>query len=179
MEELDSLSKKNSPFALYMSTIDTHQPEGYLDSDCMNEFEYIKEKYPKVLRCASKQLNDFVDWVRKQPWYDNTVISVMGDHTMPMLSSKAHVPLDDTLYWTNFVINSAMPKNVRNRKYTSLDMFPTILESMNFKIEGRRLGLGRSLYSDSLTVLEIYGRMSLDKLLRERSFQYDNFLFEK
>lgn len=176
-EELDSLYKLNTRFALYLTTMDTHQPEGYVDEVCNKEFENIEEKYPKALRCASKQLGDFISWAKTQPWYENTVISVMGDHTQPRLSVKAGVPKSDSLYWTNFIVNSAINTAVRELQYSSVDMFPTLLEAMGFELELRGLALGRSLFSDSLTMLELYGRKTLDSLLRERSIQYDKFLF--
>ena len=177
--DLERLSHANKPFALYMSTMDTHLPEGYVDSKCAEEFADVVGKYPKALRCASKQLDDFLKWAELQPWYANTTISIMGDHTMPSLSVKAGVPRSDSLYWTNFIINSAVTIPVRERQYSSLDMFPTLLEAMGFKLENRSAGLGRSLYSDSLTMLELYGRQVLDSLLRERSIQYDDLLFGK
>ena len=101
----------------------------------------------------------------------------MGDHTQPRLSAKAGVPKTDSLYWTNFMINSAIQKPIKTRQYTSLDMYPTLLEAMGFELEHRGIALGRSLFSDSLTMLELYGRKTLDSLLRERSIQYDKFLF--
>ncbi|MBO4713017.1 MAG: LTA synthase family protein [Fibrobacter sp.] len=177
--ELDSLSKMEKPFALYMLTVDTHQPEGYVDAQCAKEFAEVNGGLPKALRCASKQLDEFLIWAKQQPWYANTVISVMGDHTMPSLSPKAGIPVSDSLYWTNFIINSAVTTPVRERQYSSLDMFPTLLEAMGFELENRSAGLGRSLYSDSLTMLELYGRQTLDSLLRERSIQYDEFLFQQ
>ena len=108
-----------------------------------------------------------------------TVISVMGDHTMPSLSGKAGVPPTDSLYWTNFIINSAVDEKIayhHEKKYSSLDMFPTLLESMGFELEERSIGLGKSLYADKPTLLEIYGQPILDSLLRERSIQYDYFI---
>lgn len=176
-DELDSLSKLDSPFALYMLTIDTHQPEGYVDSVCTKEFEKVEGKLPKAIHCSSKQLYDFIIWAKQQPWYENTVISVMGDHTMPMLSPKVGIPKTDSLYWTNFIINSSVQKPMKPRQYSSLDIFPTLLEAMGFELEHRGIALGRSLFSDSLTMLELYGRKTLDSLLRERSIQYDKFLF--
>lgn len=176
-EELDGLYKLNKPFALYMLTIDTHQPEGYVDSACAKEFEKVEGKLPKAIQCSSKQLYDFISWAKQQPWYENTVISVMGDHTMPMLSPKVGIPKSDSLYWTNFIINSGVQKPMKPRQYSSLDMFPTLLETMGFELEHRGVALGRSLFSDSLTMLELYGRKTLDSLLRERSIQYDKFLF--
>ena len=58
-------------------------------------------------------------------------------------------------------------------------MFPTLLESMGFSLEGRAMGLGKSLYSGEATLLERYGQKTLDSLLRERSIQYDYFLMGK
>ena len=88
----------------------THQPFGYTDDLCQAQFSAVQEKFPQALRCASMQLGDFLVWASKQPWFANTVISVMGDHTMDMLSAKANVPKDEPLYWTNFVLNSALPR---------------------------------------------------------------------
>lgn len=175
-EELDSLARLGKPFALYLLTVDTHQPEGYLDGSCAKEFTADEKPYPKVLRCASRQLGDFIAWAREQSWYGNTTISVMGDHTLEMLSDKANVPLTDTLHWVNFILNSSIDQSVSGRCYSSLDMFPTLLEAMGFRWEGRSMGLGKSLYSGDSTLLERYGQRVLDSLLRERSYQYDYFL---
>lgn len=174
-KELDALANDESPFALYMLTVDTHQPEGYVDDSCEVIFSNVDGMFPRALQCASRQLGDFIAWARKQPWYNETVIAVMGDHDMPMLSVKAHVPIGDSLRWVNFVINSS-ERNYRKRNYTSFDVFPTILESMGFEIEGRSLGLGVSLFSDKKNLLELYGNEKLDSLLRLRNFQYDYFL---
>ena len=183
-DELDSLAMQGAPFVFYMQTIDTHQPFGYLDDSCKITLKSVgfevndDNRYPAALRCASMQVASFIEWVREQPWFDNTVISVMGDHASPMLSNKAGVPPMDSVYWTNFIINSAVDGEAysRGRSYSSMDMFPTLLESMGFEFEGRSIGLGRSLYADKPTLLEIYGKPVLDSLLRERSIQYDYFI---
>lgn len=175
-EEIDSLSKIDKPFAVYMLTVDTHQPNGYVDDSCAVQVGDVDGLLPKSLRCASIMLDSFMTWASRQPWYGNTVISVMGDHSMQSLSKKAGVPLTDSLYWVNFMFNSAVDTPVRERAYSSLDMFPTLLESMGFSIDGRAIGLGRSLYSDKPTLIEKYGRNTLDSLLRVRSIQYDYFL---
>lgn len=184
-EELDSIASLDNPFAFYMLTIDTHQPRGWLDDSCRIALKNIGitdiklNHFPEALRCASMQLESFIDWMREQTWFDKTVVFVMGDHATPSLSAKAGISQSDSLYWTNFVINPA--KSVgelyrRGRVYSSLDMFPTILESMGFELDGHAIALGRSLYADSPTLLEMYGQRTLDSLLRERSIQYDYFL---
>lgn len=184
-EELDSLANQGKPFAFYMLTVDTHQPFGYLDDSCKIALKNVgfevkdDNRYPAALRCASMQVASFVEWIKEQPWSGNTVISVMGDHATPMLSNKAGVASTDTVYWTNFIVNSAVDaggENRRERRYSSLDMFPTLLESIGFELEGRSIGIGRSLYADKPTLLEMYGKSTLDSLLRERSIQYDFFI---
>ncbi len=174
-KELDSLTSENAPFALYILTVDTHQPEGYVDDSCKVMFSVENGMFPRALRCASHQLGDFIAWAKEQPWYNETVFAVMGDHDMPILSVKAGVPVTDSLRWVNFIINSS-ERNYKQRSYTSFDVFPTILESMGFVVEGRSLGLGVSLFSDKKNTLELYGLKKLDSLLRLRSFQYDYFL---
>ena len=77
------------------------------------------------------------------------------------------------------MLNSSLSSKTKEQAYSSLDMPPTLLEAMGFSLEGRSFGLGRSLFSDSLTLLEIYGKHKLDSLLRERSIQYDYFLMGK
>ena len=183
-EELDSLARQGKPFAFYMLTVDTHQPFGYLDDSCKAVLKDVgfevtdDNRYPAALRCASMQVASFIEWIKEQPWFGNTVISVMGDHTVPMLSNKAGIAPTDSVYWTNFIINSAVDGEAyrRERSYSSLDMFPTLLESVGFELEGHSIGLGRSLYADKPTLLEIYDKPVLDSLLRERSIQYDYFI---
>ncbi|WP_290736534.1 MULTISPECIES: LTA synthase family protein [unclassified Fibrobacter] len=177
-EELDSLALLGNPFAFYMLTVDTHQP-GFVDDSCQAQFAGTQGVLPKSLRCASFQLARFLDWAEQRPWFSNTVIAVMGDHAMPSLSSKVKIPPDDTLYWTNFMLNPAHPVPQKQRRYSSFDIFPTLLEAMGFTVEGRSMGLGRSLFSDTPTLLETYGQQVLDSLLRERSIQYDYFLMGK
>lgn len=175
-EELDSLAGLGKPFALYFLTVDTHQPEGFLDDSCAAEFSADEKPFLRALRCASRQLDSFLTWAKEQSWYGNTTISVMGDHTSKILCEKANVSRNDSLHWVNFILNSSIDQSVPGRRYSSLDMFPTLLEAMGFRWEGRSMGLGKSLYSGDSTLLERYGRKALDSLLRERSYQYDYFL---
>ena len=168
-----------------MLTVDTHLPRGWLDDSCRIALKSIGitdiklNHFPEALRCASMQLESFITWIRVQPWFERTVIFVMGDHTSPFLSTKAGLPQSENLHWTNFGINLPIDKAKAyrpGRAYSSLDMFPTILESMGFELENHAVALGRSLYADSPTLLEKYGQKALDSLLRERSIQYDYFL---
>lgn len=179
--KIELLKKRNrsEPWAVWFYTIDTHGAYGRLDSGCVDVPNNLKmeNQYPYVLNCASKQLANFLEWAEKQKWYENTTIAVMGDH--PAMVARNVIGYSDEKmerYWLNFFVNSSVEKKIKNkRKFTSFDMFPTILEAMGVKIDGHALGLGRSLFSDEPTLIEIYGRDSLNSLIGMKSTVYDSF----
>ncbi|MBR2092234.1 MAG: LTA synthase family protein [Fibrobacter sp.] len=165
----------SKPFALYAMTVDTHFPEGNLSEGCVVS-ETEPSQYPSILRCASKQLDSFLQWAKMQSWYENTVIVIVGDHTWSTFTELLNLPKEDPLYWINIFVNShQQPKNT-DRYFCSFDMYPTVLEAMGAEIEGHRLGLGTSLFSDEKTLLEKMPKTILDSLLRIKSYQYDYFM---
>ena len=171
--ELDSLSGLDKPFAFYMTTVDTHLPEGFLDSGCVfNEESNVRN----VLRCASYMLDDFLQWMSQKSWFPNTVVMVVGDHICPAFSTKAGVPQGDPLRTTAFFLNLPGEGVQKERNFTNLDYAPTILEALGWELPRRGFGLGRSLLSDEKNVLEIYGLDSLNAHIRQRNLQYDYFL---
>ena len=80
-----------------------------------------------------------------------------------------------TIY--NTIINSPnKPISEKNRLFSSFDMFPTTLASLNVKIKGNKLGLGVNLFSDEKTLVEQFGLEFLNQELLKKSFYYDNVL---
>jgi phosphoglycerol transferase len=175
---LDTISE---PFTLTFFTIDTHAPNGLYDPDCikiddeMNEDERLKA----CVRCVSRELNKFLDSLKRKTYYDNTSIVVFGDHLFP---GSRLVKGATNRRWINFFINeSKVPVHGENRLYSDIDMFPTILSSMNFDIEGDRLGFGTDLFSDKRTLVESIGLDSLNSEIRKMSnhLMYESYLFVK
>ena len=84
---------------------------------------------------------------------------------------------DRTIY--NCFINTDKSLNalsLTNREFTSMDIFPTILSALNFKIEGNRLGLGTDMFSGKLTLAEKIGFDNFQNELEKYSKYYiDNF----
>lgn len=175
-EELDGLALDSlRPFAVYAATIDTHFPEGHVSEGCpISETE--KTQYPSVLRCASRQLDSFLQWAKKQSWYENTVIVLAGDHTWDTFTDLLNMPKEEPLYWIDIFINSQKQPPKIERNFSSFDMYPTVLEAMGIEIDGHRLGLGTSLFSNEKTLLEKMPKTVLDSLLRIKSYQYDYFM---
>lgn len=175
----DMDSSVSGPWAFFFFTMDTHGPYGRLDSNCVDRPKELdlKSQYPYVLKCSSKQLDVFLKWIKKQTWYEKTTVVVMGDH--PAMVAKENVGYSTQKferYWLNFIMNSQIIQNSgREREFTSFDMFPTVLEAMGANIEGRRLGLGRSLFANEETLIEKYGKDSLNSMLTNRGPIYNYF----
>lgn len=159
---------KEHPFNLTLLTVNTHNPNGYIDDSCNIKNDDI---YAKSILCSNSYLKDFIEWVQNSEFYSNTTIVLAGDHLTMNTSLLKKLPkeYDRTVYFT--IINSPLEYNA-NRLFTTYDIFPTTLASLNVKIEGNRLGLGTNLYSDTKTLLEIYGIEYMNKELFKKSTFY-------
>lgn len=154
-EELTRLSKEDKPFNLTLLTADTHFPDGYVCGECKGDFE---NQYSNVLRCSSHQINDFIEWVKKQSFYENTTIIILGDHlTMdPKFMKNIDKEYERTIY--NCIINpAAEPLKEKQRQFATFDLYPTTLAALGAEIDGERLGLGTNLFSKEETLTEKYG----------------------
>jgi phosphoglycerol transferase len=174
-EKIENLSKEDKPFNFTLLTANTHFEDGYFEDDvCENKYD---DQYSNVIACSSKQIYEFIEWIKEQDFYDNTVIVISGDHLSMDSDFFENIDknYDRTVY--NAFINSAVStENTKNRLYTTLDMFPTTLASMGAKIEGNRLGLGTNLFSDEKTLLEKYGKEYMDNELSKNSKYYNQNL---
>ena len=170
-KQLTEISKNDEPFNFTMLTVDTHFEDGYLDESCSNEYP---DQYSNVIKCADTKIGEFIKWIQKQDFYENTTIVLVGDHlSMDTDYFKDISNYDRTTY--NVIINSkTKAKNTTNRQFSSLDMFPTTIAALGAAIEGEQLGLGTNLYSDKKTIIERKGYDYVFKELNKRSTFYNN-----
>ena len=172
---------KEEPFNFTMLTADTHATDGYVDETCENVYN---QKYLNAYNCTDKMLISFINWIKEQDFYENTTIVIVGDH-LTMQGSIFDLFDADESKWTerktyNTFINSREEtENNKNRKFTTFDLYPTVLSSLGFKIEGDRLGLGTNLFSDKKTLLEKTNFDDLNSELEKKSEFYENKIFNK
>ena len=172
-EELTQLASTGDPFNFTMLTADTHFPDGYVCRLCENTYE---EQYGNVMICSDNQLAAFLDWIRQQPFYENTTIVLSGDHLT--MDPEFLADIDESYIRTNyncFINAAAEPVSTQNRQFGTIDMFPTTLAAMGVKIPGDRLALGTNLFSGEKTLSETYGHTTLDAELQKNS----EFYFKK
>lgn len=173
-KEITKLSKnKDAPFNFTFLTVDTHHVDGYVCDSCSSKYDNQLEN---VITCADKQIYKFIEWCKRQPFYDDTVIVITGDH--PRMDNSLVDGcwyFDRTIY--NCFINTDKDKNqlkLTKRIFTAMDVFPTILSALNFKIEGDKLGLGTDMFSKKETLAEIMGIEKLQEEVTKYSKYYIN-----
>ena len=171
-DEITKLAKSGKPFNFTLLTVDTHHVAGYFCDEC--EWVYPTQ-LENVIVCADYQVAEFIEWIQKQDFYEDTVIMVTGDH--PRMDILL---VDGVDYYDRTVYNCFISKhpedydlsNTKSRKFTPMDLMPTALSFMGFDIEGNRMGLGTNLFSDVPTLAEDMGYDKLEKELSKYSEYY-------
>lgn len=175
-EKLLEAAAEDKPFNFSILTVDTHYTDGYLDEECAANHS---EQYANVLECADTMFYDFMKWLRKQDFYDDTTVIIVGDH-LYMEESDFFDKYNERYVYNSIINSSVKTDNIKNRTFTALDMFPTTLSAMGVKIEGDKLGLGVDLFSNKKTLVEKYGFDYVnDELKKKSTFYNDMSLYEE
>lgn len=175
-DSLLELAKRGKPFNFTMLTTNTHFPHGYLSKETELVFD---EQYSNVVLQADKLVFEFINWIKEQDFYENTVIVVVGDHLS--MDKEYFSEWDDDYERTifNLYLNTdKKPINNTNRQFTSLDLYATTLSAMTAEIEGNRLGLGVDLFSEEDTIVEKIGLENFSNELLKRSKYYQENILQ-
>ena len=176
-EELLKLGNESHPFVFTVMTLDSHYGTHHFEeSECTYQFGK-KKNIENVISCADHQITQFIEWIKQQTFYKDSVVVIVGDHLA--MNNRFTENMDRKPI--NIFINSPRKtKHSKNRIFTPFDIYPTIIESMGIDIEGHRLGLGTSLYSDVPTLTE--EKMTVQEMdvdVRKKSKLYDYLLYGK
>lgn len=162
--------KENKPFAMYISTIDSHFP-GYVDREFCKDLEL---NYANSITCSDRIIGDFVEFVKQSKFGENTTIVILGDHLTP---EPDFIPQNTYRYIYNVFINPSFTqkpskKLIKHRTLAHYDFSALILDSIGIKTEA--FGLGRNpLYQKIL--LEQLGVYDFNVFIKSRSKIYDSF----
>ena len=172
-DELTRIAAQDQPFNFTLLTVDTHHFDGWI---C----PYCKDTYPdhlgNVLECADNRIEMFLDWCKDQPWYEDTVIVIQGDH--PRMDQSLVSNANDRMVYNCFINTGYDPAklDMKNRIWNTMDMFPTVLSAIGFKVPDDRLGLGTDMFSGKKTLCETIGSDYIDSEVQKYSqFYADNF----
>ena len=172
-QRLNTISQYNQPFNLELVTIDTHFVDGFVGNYSETKF---KDQYENAYATTSRLIYEFVNWIKAQPYYENTTIVIVGDH-LSMQNEFFNKRKAKNRYVYSCIINPRQTTiNNKGRITTALDSYPTIVSAIGGNIEGNKLGLGVNLFSNEKTLAEKYGVKALDKKLKRKSTFYNDVI---
>ena len=167
-KEILQAAKKDEPFFISLLTVDTHHPKGYKGQDYQKVYP---ERLSNIIALNAHKVASFINWLKQQDFYDDTLVLITGDHTSMAQEYISHTydkNYERTIF--NTYLNARVkPQKALKREFTSFDYFPTTLTAMGYQIKGERLGLGVNLFSEEKTLLEKMGYQKLDRELRKQS----------
>lgn len=175
-QKLTEIASQSAPFNFTMLTVDTHPPDGYICGLCDDVYE---NQYENVLACASRQAAQFIEWISRQEWYENTTLVITGDHESMKTGFWDDIGDYERKIYNCFInLPSGLSAGqTTNREFTVLDLFPTTLAAIGADIEGNRLALGTNLFSNEKTLPEEMGFKAFNAELNLYSdYYYKNFI---
>ena len=165
------LKKNKEKFNITILTTDTHEP-GFIDNKCNLEINTNYNNLAKALICTSEELYNFVKFIQNN-FSDDTAIIMLGDHIYPQplhLNIK-NPKIERTLY--NRIISKDF--SIYRDLISHYDLFPTILNLLDFTFENDRLGLGFSaLKSTDIIYYNNYFK-KLEENIQNKSDYYVEF----
>ena len=170
--ELTRLEKSEEPFNLTLLTVDAHHLGGFVCEECGDEYD---DPTANVIACTDRQVTEFVEWCSRQPFWDNTVLVITGDHPRMDTCLTEGVSFQDRTIYNCFMNARKEPESgTQFRESTMMDMYPTVLSAMGWEIEGDRLGLGTDLFSGTETLAERIGYETLNDETQKYSSYFMN-----
>ncbi len=146
------LASNEEPFALVTLTLGTHHPDGFLSKGCKERpYENGEEPMLNAVHCSNRMIADLVDFIMQSDYADNTLVVVLSDHLA--MNNSVSDQLDKGKRRDLFMVHEAgLEADKVSRPGSTLDVAPTILSLMGFKVQ--ELGLGRSLLGSEKNFVE-------------------------
>ena len=114
-----------------------------------------------------------MSWIKKQDFYKDTTILVVGDHVSMQTGYFASRGITNRYVYSCLINSGVDAKKVNNRTYSALDTYPTLISAIGGQIKGDRLGLGVNMLSSKQTLTEQYGFALVNGEVKKNSDFYN------
>jgi phosphoglycerol transferase len=151
-DRFEDLSRASNPFAMFMLTVDTHPPDGRLSQSCQGiEYKNGDNRMLNAVACTDLIVSRLVSRIQASEFARNTVVVISSDH---LAMRNPATDLLETLDRRNLflILDPDSSSGTNQRRGSLLDVAPTWLHSLGYKAD---LGLGRSLFHDDKTLVEV------------------------
>lgn len=138
IDRLNEASQEGNPFFATFLTVSNHAP--YIIPEQFKKHGDTDEQ--RILAFVDASLQHFMDKASKQPWFDNTIFVLLGDHGRILGQTKYEMPISYNhipliLYSKLF---EDMPQKF-SHYCGQIDVFPTIMGLLNLPYTNNSLGI--------------------------------------
>ncbi|MHB0774985.1 sulfatase-like hydrolase/transferase [Halomonas sp. WWR20] len=164
------LAAQPQPFAFVGLTLAAHPPFGNPAQSCREQQgDFDGEDILYSVKCTGWLARRFVERLAREGLLDNTLVVVASDHLSMRNSAWQQLvvgPRENTF----LMLGKGIPEGkVMHRDASMVDVYPTVLEAMGYRLHNHRAGLGVSLLSNSPTLVERYGLEKINDRMRVES----------
>lgn len=155
-DELRRLAATGQPFLLGALTLATHGPDAFLSQDCPPATEG-DSNIPNAIACTGRRVQAFVHEIDRLGLADNTIVLIQSDHlAMRNTLDQALTAVEDNR--RNFVTFLGAGQTGRiERAGAMIDVYPTLLELLGYRLRDGKANMGQSLLSPAPTLVERFG----------------------
>ncbi len=165
-EELAYLSKQDRPFLFSMLTVSTHGPDAFLDKKC-NFPTTSKSSIPAAIFCTGNHVQKMIDEVERLGLSGNSIIVIISDHLSmrnTLESSIAGYSDPRNNFFT--VLRTEQKSLIINKPGTMIDVYPTLLELLGYKLSDSKANMGVSLLSEQESLRTRFGLEQLNQAFK-------------
>ena len=131
----EQLKQLPEPFMSTLFTISSHSPYDF-PAEHKLSFNSREDKYVNSVAYTDKCLGNFMESVRQEDWYANTLFVIVADHShnSPMKrrvaqKEKFHIPM----LWFGNVLKNEFKGSSWDKVSSHIDISPTILKQLGIK----------------------------------------------
>ena len=136
------LSNTNKPFNMTILTTATHNIDGLYDSRCKNSTD---NTLLNAVECTNDLLKDFINFLKNQPNYKDTLIVIMPDHIQYEMNILDDIISSNEKQPYLILLNSNHPKTIINKNINHTDYVEIILKNLNIKSNATFLNKQKSI----------------------------------
>ncbi len=130
LQDIESLPE---PFFTSVRTVTNHHPFEIPSEYILNKVNSDKARYYNALRYTDIQLGKYLEIISKQPWYHNTIVFVLADHSNFQKVNKEPDNFDEYISIRSkiplLVLGGKIKQRKKIREYSSqIDISPTIMD---------------------------------------------------
>lgn len=130
LKHYEKLEAAGKPFNLTLLTLDTHPPDGRPSPGCP-KYSANSDSMLQAVHCTDALIGKFVEALKRQPGWKNTVVVIMSDHLMMRNDAETLFPASYHRRPSLLVLNAG--NGVRPQRIYHMDIAPTLLDLMGVR----------------------------------------------